>query len=297
MHSCIIWRKLQPKGIKISIQGTSSTHNYTFQTRLFLQFTSQFLNPITLESKRIPLHNLIIHFAIIFSHMIVYSPPFRFWRWTVIRFTRLQSKKPIKSKNLLQLNNTRLIITSTKIQFLYPKKISNLLSRKLVGFDWNRRGWIGIEIQRILMWKWLRWGLLWDLSRRLDLNLDNINIPENPILSGSPVRNIMGDRVSPRWYTTIGSQEVTIPSLELDLGPFFNGFPLERRVEPPRQRLDHFSTSHAKQKGLVRGGEVLVVATLEPDYAICAFDKLDSPPCVFGRPVSILDHRLFIFIS
>ena len=42
----------------------------------------------------------------------------------MIRFTRLQSKKPIKSKNLLQLNNTRLIITSTKIQFLYIKKKS-----------------------------------------------------------------------------------------------------------------------------------------------------------------------------
>ena len=42
----------------------------------------------------------------------------------MIRFTRLQSKKPIKSKNLLQLNNTRLIITSTKIQFLYKKKKS-----------------------------------------------------------------------------------------------------------------------------------------------------------------------------
>ena len=40
----------------------------------------------------------------------------------MIRFTRLQSKKPIKSKKLLQLNNTRLIITSTKIQFLYKKK-------------------------------------------------------------------------------------------------------------------------------------------------------------------------------
>ena len=42
----------------------------------------------------------------------------------MIRFTRLQSKKPIKSKKLLQLNNTRLIITSTKIQFLYIKKKS-----------------------------------------------------------------------------------------------------------------------------------------------------------------------------
>ena len=95
MHSCIVWRKLQSKGIKLSIQGTLRSHNNTFQTRLFLQFMSQFLNPITLESKRIPLHN-----SIIFSHMIEYSPPL--WPWWccihIIQTTRLQTKTQKKKQ-------------------------------------------------------------------------------------------------------------------------------------------------------------------------------------------------------
>lgn len=132
------------------------------------------------------------------------------------------------------------------------------------------------------------------------MNLDNINIPENIVLRRVPERNVMGDRVSPRWHTTIGSQELAEPGLKLDPGPFVDGFPLVRGVEPLRQSLHHLVTRRAKQERVVRGSEVLVVTALESDYGLCAFDKLDGPPGSLaggGGSVSLLGHGHLVFLG
>ena len=132
------------------------------------------------------------------------------------------------------------------------------------------------------------------------MNLDNINIPENIILRRVPERNVMGDRVSPRWHTTIGSQELAEPGLELDPGPFVDRFPLMRGVEPLRQRLHHLVTRRPKQEGVVRGSEVLVVTALESDCGLSAFDKLDGPPGFLvggGGSVSLLGHGHLVFLG
>ncbi len=98
MHCSTVWRKLQAKGIELSIQGIPITHNNTLQTRFFLHFTSQFFNPITLESKRTTLHSFIIYITIIIRHTVVYNPPIQLWWWTHIRINTLQSQKTQKQK-------------------------------------------------------------------------------------------------------------------------------------------------------------------------------------------------------
>lgn len=61
----------------------------------------------------------------------------------------------------------------------------------------------------------------------------------------------MGHRVPPRWQPSIGSEEVTIAGLELDVVPFSDGLPLDGRVETSGQGLEDFPTRHAQQKGVV----------------------------------------------
>lgn len=99
----------------------------------------------------------------------------------------------------------------------------------------------------------------------MDLNLNNVDIPEDPILRGGSTGNVVGDRISPRWQTPVGSQEVAISGLELDLGPFSDGFPLDGGIEPPEKGLEDFPAGHSEQKGLIAGREVLAVAALETD--------------------------------
>lgn len=114
------------------------------------------------------------------------------------------------------------------------------------------------------------------------MNLDDIHIPQNPILSGGSVRNVVGHRVPPRRQAPIGSEEVAVPGPEPDLGAFSDGLPLHRGVEPPGQSLEHFPAGHAEQVGLVGGGEVLGEAALEADDGIGFGYELDGPSGLLG---------------
>lgn len=129
------------------------------------------------------------------------------------------------------------------------------------------------------------------------MNVNDINIPINPILSSGPVRNIMGHRVPPRRQSPIAPQEVAVPGLELDLVPFSDGLPLERGIEPLGPRLDHLETGHAEQEGTVGGGEVLVVAALEADDGVGVGHELHGPARVLGGSVPVLSHLLLVLLG
>ena len=73
LHGNIVWRKMQTKRVKFSIQRTSTTHNNSIKSRLFRELTSQLLNVIPIEDQGIALHILVIHISIILSNMVVYS--------------------------------------------------------------------------------------------------------------------------------------------------------------------------------------------------------------------------------
>lgn len=129
------------------------------------------------------------------------------------------------------------------------------------------------------------------------MNVNDINLPDNPILSGGPVRNIMGHRVPPRRQSAIAPQEVAVPGLELDIVPFSDGLPLERGVEPLGPRLKHLAAGHAEQEGTVGGGEVLVVAALEADDGLRVGHQLHGPARVLGGSVSVLGHRILVLLG
>lgn len=135
------------------------------------------------------------------------------------------------------------------------------------------------------------------MARRVIVNVNDINIPTNPILSSGPLRNIMGHRVPPRRQSPIAPQEVAVPGLELDLVPFSDGLPLERGVEPLGPRLDHLETGHAEQEGTVGGGEVLVVAALEADDGLGVGHELHGPARVLGGSVPVLSHLLLVLLG
>lgn len=111
------------------------------------------------------------------------------------------------------------------------------------------------------------------------------------------MRDVMGHRVSPRWQAPIGPEEVSVAGLEPDLIAVSDWLPLDRGVEAPGQRLEHFAAGHAEQEGLVGGGEVLAEAALESDHGFGSGYDLHSPLGRFGGSVSVLSDRLFVFFG
>lgn len=65
---------------------------------------------------------------------------------------------------------------------------------------------------------------------RVHVNLNNIHVPQDPILRGGPVRNIMRNGVSPRRQPAVSSEKIPVTSLELHAPSFLDGLPLNRRV-------------------------------------------------------------------
>jgi hypothetical protein len=110
------------------------------------------------------------------------------------------------------------------------------------------------------------------------------------------MRNVMSNRVSPRWQPPIGSQEVPIPGLELHLAPFSHGFPLDGRVKSSGYSLKDLSTSHAQKKRLVRGSEVFTIAGLEADNGVGSRYGFDSPSGYLGGSISVLGYGVLIFL-
>lgn len=98
----------------------------------------------------------------------------------------------------------------------------------------------------------------------------------------------MCNGVPPWWQTAIGSEEVAVTGLELDATTVSDGFPLNRGIEIRGKGLKHLATRHAKQKGVVRSGEVLSVTALETNDVVVFRYVFDDPTSTLGGPVSVL---------
>lgn len=139
----------------------------------------------------------------------------------------------------------------------------------------------------------------WFGGRRSDDNIDDVNVPENPIQSGSPVRDVVCDGVSPGRNAAVSAEELTVACLELDLVAFLDGLPFDGGVETARAGLEDFPAGHAKEEGLVRCGEVLTVATFETDNIVFrdVFNELYGPAALFGGSCPALSDGLFVFVG
>jgi len=124
-------------------------------------------------------------------------------------------------------------------QFVYIHTHTYLLSGESRGFDGNSRGSRGIEIEGIGVRNRRR-------SRGLDVDLQHINIPQDPILCGSPMRDIVRHGVPPRWEPPIGPQKVPVTGLKLHLRAVPHGLPLHGGVQPPRHALHHLAPRHTQ---------------------------------------------------
>ena len=82
-------------------------------------------------------------------------------------------------------------------------------------------------------------------------NIDDVDVPKNPVLSSRSVRNIVSDGVSPRRQATVTAKEVTVTRLELDQSTVSDRFPGERRVETARISLQNFSSRGSEEKRFV----------------------------------------------
>lgn len=100
--------------------------------------------------------------------------------------------------------------------------------------------------------------------------------------------NIVRDRIPPRRQAAICAQKLAVSRLQLEGAVFSDGLPLDRAVEPRRQRLQHLAARHAEQKRLVGRRQVLSVVALESDYGVGVLDEFDGPFGRFGGSVAVL---------
>lgn len=92
-------------------------------------------------------------------------------------------------------------------------------------------------------------------------DVNDVDRPEDPILRGGPLRNVVGDGVLPRRSTAIGAQELASLCSELQLEAFLYGLPLGGRVHFGRGKgLDNLSAGPAEEENFVGGGEVAAIA-------------------------------------
>lgn len=131
----------------------------------------------------------------------------------------------------------------------------------------------------------------------MNLNLNDVDVPEDPVLGRGPVRDVMGHRVPPRRQPTIGPEEVTVAGLELQVVTFPDWLPLDGGVKPSGQGLQHLPTRHAQQEGLVGCGQVLPAGALQAYDGFGTGHELDGPPGVLGGTVSVLVDGLLVFLG
>lgn len=130
------------------------------------------------------------------------------------------------------------------------------------------------------------------------MNLDDINIPQDPILRGGPVGDIMSDGVPPRRKAAIRSEKVAVAGLQLDTTTVPDGFPFHGGVKRGGGKcLEHLAAGHAEEEGVVGGGEVFAVAAFEADDVAVFRDVLDEPAGGLGGAVSVLCDGFFIFLG
>lgn len=285
MHSHVIGRELQLKGIKLLVQGIPRTHHDILKPCLFFQLLSQLLHLIPLENKG-KFFSGIIDIPIFIRNMVIYDPPISFPWCPSGRITRLHKTK-IKHPPTSMLNDFKILG-----MWINKHEEPNLWHGHSRGLDLDNEGlvelrlyWIG-QINR----KHRRAG-----SLGLGYNLRNIDFPQNPILGGGSMRNIVGYGVSPRRQTPICAQEVAVAGLELDLKPISNGLPLHRRIQPGRHRLKHLLPSRPQKKMHARGRQILAVAALQADH-IVSLHAFHLPLRSFRRSVPVLAHILFVLV-
>lgn len=108
----------------------------------------------------------------------------------------------------------------------------------------------------------------------------------------------MSDGVPPWRRPTVGAQVLAAPRPKLELKAVAYGFPLELEVHAlVGFRLEHFSACHAKEEGVVGGGEVEAVTALEADDVGFVVDEFDCPAGFSGGAVSALAHGLLVVVG
>lgn len=65
------------------------------------------------------------------------------------------------------------------------------------------------------------------------------------------MRDVMSDGVAPRGKAAVGTEELAVASLELDLIALSDWFPLKGGVEAVREGLEDFMAGHAEEERLV----------------------------------------------
>lgn len=85
----------------------------------------------------------------------------------------------------------------------------------------------------------------------MDDNINDIDVPEDLLVRGGPMRDIMCDRVPPRREAAIGTQVLAVASLELDLIPIPNRLPFNGRVQTSGHGLKNLATSHSDEERVV----------------------------------------------
>lgn len=128
--------------------------------------------------------------------------------------------------------------------------------------------------------------------------IDDVNVPQDPILRGGSIRQIMRDRIPPWHRCSIGSQELPSFRPQFHFIPFLDRFPLNRRILfRIGQSLENFFTGHAEQKGLVGCTEVSAMAAPEANGVGVTVDGLNDPPGPIGGTVAALSHGLLVIVG
>ena len=107
----------------------------------------------------------------------------------------------------------------------------------------------------------------------------------------------MGDRVPPRWQPVIRPEEgVKAAVLELDyVIPSSDWLPLDGRVQTSGHCLVDLKTRKTHKKGLVGGGQILVVTALKADKGVGSGHELDGPFIVLvGCLIPLVDGLLVL---
>lgn len=129
-------------------------------------------------------------------------------------------------------------------------------------------------------------------------NVDDVHGPEDPILGGGSMRNVVGDGVPPRRRTAIGAEECASLGFELQVDAVLYGLPLNGRVHfGCGNRLDNLFAGPAEEEGFVGGGQVAAVAALETDNVGLVRDELYHPPCFPGGADAALPDRFFVVVG
>ncbi|URE22526.1 magnesium ion transmembrane transporter [Musa troglodytarum] len=123
---------------------------------------------------------------------------------------------------------------------------------------------------------------------RMGQDLDDVDVPKDPVLGGGAVGDVVGDGVAPGGEAAVAAEVVAVAGLELDLDALAEGLPLEGRVEAGRQGQADLLAGDAEEEGFVGGGKVAAVAAAETERVGGAVHALHRPPSAARAAVAVL---------